>query len=95
MGDCVSMEVPPASAVVLALPGQGGLEDEAATDLYLVCWKSDWALWGVWSRLEQDEKRKHRLDTGMAWNALGLQECKGTCGLWFLSWISGFHPEVC
>jgi len=35
-GDRISREVPPAPAVLLALPGQGGFED-----LYLVCWKSD------------------------------------------------------
>lgn len=53
-------EAPPASAIVLALPGQGGFEDEAAMSLYLVCWKSDRAPWDTWSRLGQSEKRKHR-----------------------------------
>lgn len=43
-GNHSSREVPPMSAVALALPGQGGFEDEAATSLYLVCWKSEQVL---------------------------------------------------
>lgn len=40
IGNCVSREVTQAPEVVLALPGQGGFAEEAATSLYLVCWKS-------------------------------------------------------
>lgn len=60
MGVCVLREVPPVSAVVLALSGLGGFEGEAAMGLYLVCWRSDRAPRGTWSRLGQSEKRKHR-----------------------------------
>lgn len=60
-GNCVSREVPPVSAAVFALPGEGGSEEEAARCHYLVCWKSDQVPRGTWSRLGQSEKWKHRL----------------------------------
>lgn len=40
-GNHLSREVAQAPEALLALPRQGGLAEEAAMSLYLVCWKSE------------------------------------------------------
>lgn len=79
-------EVPPASAIVLLCLEKEAFEDKAAMSLYLVCWKSDPALWGTCSRLGQSKKRQHRPGEAifsqadeMVWACESVKESMG-CG---------------